>query len=195
MAKVHGIFCLEADWFGLVRPMSMKPILDLLHGSDAKIPYVLRDVATRAEIEFYLRRSFQARYQAFDLMWFAIHSRPGELLPGDMRVPLERISIDALETLLAGKCAGRILHFSGCRFLRLPRARIDAFLRRTRALCVSGFTEEVPWLEATIFESYWIALLHYETRTRSGVRSAVRLMRREQGALCRKFGFTIRVRG
>jgi hypothetical protein len=194
MPKVPGVFCLEADWFGLVRPMSMKPVLDLLHGSDARIPYVLRDVATRAEIEFYLRRAFQARYESFDLMWFAIHSRPGELLPGDMRVPLERISLDALEDLLSGKCAGRILHFSGCRFLRLPRARIDRFLRRTRALCVSGFTEEVPWLEATIFESYWISLLHYEARSQSGVRRAIRLMRREQGPLSKKFGFTMRVR-
>jgi hypothetical protein len=194
MAKTPGVFCLEADWFGLVRPMSMKPALDLLHGSDAKIPYVLRDVATRAEIEFYLRRSFQARYDTFDLMWFAIHSRPGELLPGDMRVPLERITINTLEDLLDGKCEGRILHFSGCRFLRLSRSRIDQFMRRTRALCVSGFTEEVPWLEATIFELYWITQLHYEARTKAGVRGVVRLMRREQGALCKKFGFTMRVR-
>ncbi|NBX36316.1 MAG: hypothetical protein EBR10_03705 [Planctomycetes bacterium] len=194
MAKTPGVFCLEADWFGLVRPMSMKPALDLLHGSDAKIPYVLRDVATRSEVEIYLRRSLQARYRAFKLLWFAIHSRPGELLPGDMRVPHERVTIDALEHLLDGKCGDRVVHFSGCQFLRLPRRRIDQFMRRTRALCVSGFTEEVPWLEATVFELYWITQLHYEARTKSGVRSAIRLMRREQGALCRKFGFTMRVR-
>ncbi|MSR29764.1 MAG: hypothetical protein EXS03_09385 [Phycisphaerales bacterium] len=193
MPSAPGVFCIEADWFGLAHPMSMRPVLDLLAGSDARIPSVLRDAATRAEIEFYLRRWLQVRYRRFDLLWMAIHSRPGELLPGDMRRPEERISLDALEALLASKCRGRILHFSGCKFLRIPPARLTRFMRGTRALCVSGFANEVPWLEATIFEAYWLTLLNYESRTRTGVRTAARLMRREQGTLCRKYGFVMRV--
>ena len=192
MAAAAGVFCIEADWFGLTHPMSMKPVLDLLAGSDARIPYVLRDAATRAEIEFYLRRWNQARYKRFDLLWMAIHSRPGELLPGDMRKPDERISLDALETLLAGKCRGRILHFSGCRFMRIPPARLTRFMQRTQALCVSGFASEVPWLEATIFEAYWLTLLHYESRTKKGVRAAATLMRRDQRQLCKSYGFVMR---
>lgn len=194
MAKIPGVFCLEADWFGLVRPMSMRPALELMQSSDAKIPYVLRDVVTRAEIEFYLRRFFQARYRDFDLLWFAIHSRPGELLPGDMRVPLERISLDDLEEILAGRCHGRILHFSGCRFLKIPPARLAKFMKRTKALCVSGFTREVPWLESTIFETYWLTLLHYQSRSRKGIEQAIRTMQREQRPLCKKFGFVMRAR-
>ncbi len=190
----HGIFCIEADWFGLVRPMSMRPALDLLEQSDARIPFVLRDAVTRSEVEFYLRRFFQTRYRRFDILWFAIHSRPGELLPGDMRVPLERISFDDLESLLVGKCAGRILHFSGCRYLNIPDARVAKFLNRTKALAISGFRQEVPWLESTIFEIYWLTLLHYESRTVKGVRRAITLMRREQKPLCKKFGFVMRVR-
>ncbi len=192
MAAPAGVFCIEADWFGLAHPMSMKPVLDLLAGSDARIPHVLRDAATRSEIEFYLRRWHQARYRRFDLLWMAIHSRPGELLPGDMRVPEERISLDALEALLEGKCKGRILHFSGCKFLKIPPARLTRFMRATRALCVSGFADEVPWLEATIFEAYWLTLLHYEPRTSRGVRNAVRLMRRDQAHLCRQYGFVMK---
>ena len=174
--------------------MSMRPVLDLLQSSDARIPYVLRDVVTRAEIEFYLRRWFQVRYRNFDVLWMAIHSRPGELLPGDMRVPTERIMLDDLETLLAGKCRGRILHFSGCRFMKIPPARLNRFMKRTRALCVSGFSREVPWLEATIFEAYWLTLLHYERRSPTGVKRAIALMRREQQPLCKKYGFVMRVR-
>ncbi len=194
MPKTPGVFCLEADWCGLVHPMSMRPVLELMKSSDARVPYVLRDVATRAEIEFYLRRWFQTRYKQFDLLWFAIHSRPAELLPGDMRVPFERISLDDLETLLAGRCRGRIIHFSGCRFLKVPHARLTQFLKRTGALCISGFTGEVPWLEATIFETYWLTMLHYEKRNTTGVKAALKLMRREQQPLCRKFGFVARVR-
>ncbi len=195
MASANGVFCIEADWFGLAHPMSMKPVLDLLAGSDARIPFVLRDAATRAEIEFYLRRWLQARYRRYDILWMAIHTRPGELLPGDMRKPEERLGIDALEGLLQGKCRGRILHFSGCRYFKMPPSRVARFLRTTRALCVSGFTREVPWLEATIFEAYWLTLLSYEARTRKGVREAARLMRREQGPLCARYGFVIRVAG
>ncbi|MSQ90620.1 MAG: hypothetical protein EXS01_04395 [Phycisphaerales bacterium] len=194
MLKIPGVFCLEADWFGLDHPMSMRPVLDLLQSSDARIPFVLRDVVTRAEIEFYLRRWFQVRYRNFDVLWMAIHSRPGELLPGDMRVPSERIKLDDLETMLAGRCQERILHFSGCRFLKIPPARIKQFLKRTKALAVSGFSGEVPWLEATIFEAYWLTLLHYESRSPRGVRRAITLMRREQGPLCKKFGFVMRAR-
>lgn len=193
MPKHAGVFCLEADWFGLAHPMSMRPVLELMQGSDARVPYVLRDAATRAEIEFYLRRWMQTRYQKFDLLWMAIHSRPGELLPGDMRKPEERISFDALEELLAGRCRGRIIHFSGCNFLKIPPPRITKFMQRTKALGLSGFSREVPWLEATIFEAYWLTLLHFEDRSRSGVRKAISIMRREQKPLCRKFGFVMRV--
>ena len=105
-----GIFCLEAEWFGLRSSVSVRPGLEFLRASDYHVPFIHRDVATRPELEHYLRKWFQERQSGFEILWVAIHSRKGLLLPGDMRRPDERVHLDRLEEVLAGKCAGRFIH-------------------------------------------------------------------------------------
>ena len=75
-----GVFCLESEWFGLRSTVSVRPALELLRSSDYHVAYIHRDVATRAELEHYIRKWFQERHTGVEILWLAIHSRRGLLL-------------------------------------------------------------------------------------------------------------------
>ena len=189
-----GIFCLENEWFGLRSSVSVLPALRLLHDSDYRVPCIHRDVATRAELEHYLRKWLMERHADYEILWLAVHTRKGLLLPGDVRRHDEKMDLDQLETALAGRCAGRIVHFGGCRTLLLPRARIQRFLRVTRAISVSGFLTEVDWTESTLFEVSLMLELQKHPATRRGMQAVARAMRRMRPVESRKAGFVMHVR-
>lgn len=55
--KVHGIFCLETDWWGVKDRTTIEPVLQLLNTVDyLKVPYIHRDVGTQEEFVHYLRK-------------------------------------------------------------------------------------------------------------------------------------------
>ena len=70
--------------------------------------------------------------------------------PGDMRRPDEKMHIDRLEEILAGKCRGRVIHFGGCRTIEMPAARIRKFLRATGAVAIGM----LALLASVIWERY-----------------------------------------
>jgi hypothetical protein len=190
-----GIFCLEAEWFGLKSSVSVRPALELLRASDYKVPFIHRDVATRAELEHYLRKWFQGRQRGFEVLWLAIHSRKGLLLPGDMRRADERVHIDRLEEVLAGRCRGRFVHFGGCRTVAVPTSRIRRFLRATGAVGVSGFREEVDWTESTLFEVAYMLEMQKHPLTQAGMRRVRAALRRQRPVEYRETGFAVHLRG
>ena len=106
-----GVFCLENEWFGLRSTVSVLPALKLLHDSDYRVPFIHRDVATRAELEHYVRKWFQGRQDGFEVLWLAMHSRRG-LLKRDARrgrqrlAPARSVAL-CVELPLAGRSPGR----------------------------------------------------------------------------------------
>jgi hypothetical protein len=189
-----GVFCLENEWFGLRSSVSVLPALKLLHDSDYRLQFIHRDVATRAELEHYLRKWLMEKHSGFEVLWLAMHTRKGLLLPGDVRRHDERMDFDQLEAALAGKCAGRIIHFGGCRTLLLPKSRIERFLRVTRALSVSGFLTEVDWTESTLFETSLLLELQKHPATRAGLSAVRAAMKRMRPLECRRAGFVMHIR-
>lgn len=189
-----GVFCLENEWFGLRSSVSVLPALKLLHDSDYRIRFIHRDVATRAELEHYLRKWLMEKHAGFEVLWLAMHTRKGLLLPGDVRRHDEKMDFDQLERALAGRCTGRIIHFGGCRTLLLPKARIDRFLRVTKALSVSGFLTEVDWTESTLFETSLMLEMQKHPATRRGMTALRNTMRRMRPLECRRSGFVMHIR-
>lgn len=184
-----GIFCLEAEWFGLRSSVSVRPALEFLRASDFRVPFVHRDVATRAELEHYLRKWLQQAHSAYPILWLSIHTRRGLLLPGDVRRRDEKMDFDELEERLAGQCAGRMIHFGGCRTIDLPRARIQRFLTATKAVAVSGFLAEVDWSESTLFEMALLLELQREPLKADGLARMQRRLLRHHGTMAGRLGF------
>jgi hypothetical protein len=186
-----GIFCLEAEWFGLRSSVSVRPALEFLRASDFRVPFIHRDVATRAELEHYLRKWLQQAHSDFPVLWLSIHTRRGLLLPGDVRRRDEKMDFDDLEQRLAGQCSGRMIHFGGCRTIDLPRERIQRFLRTTRAVAVSGFLEEVDWSESTLFEMALLLELQRQPLKPAGLAAMQRRLARHHGAMAKRLGFRL----
>ncbi len=147
MARRPGVFCLQGEWGPLTDRSSMEPLLRALEGLDL-VRVVHKDVATVAELNYHLTRWSQRKYSDYLLGYLAFHGRPSEIQVGQ-----EVVSLDELGNLLADRCTGRILHFGSCSVLRVDEASLKAFLRRTGARAVCGYTKDVDWLQALLSTS------------------------------------------
>jgi hypothetical protein len=191
-AKVNGIFCLETgDWWGdLKKPSTVKPVLELLAQShNKKVPFVHRDVATRPELEYYLKLWTKRAYQRYPILYLSFHGVPGEI--GDWTKVL--IGLDELEDLLRGKCKRRVIHFGSCNTLALHGIRINRFVRETKALAVSGYTGYIDWNESTAFEILLLSQLATGTALASvaGPKAVNRRLTKLAPGLCEHLNFRL----
>ena len=186
-----GIFCLEGNWRGkLHKGSSVEPILELLRLWDPYyVPYVRRDVATRAEFEYYLSLFVYNNIAAYPIVYLAFHGNSSELTIGDQRHAENRVSVAELGGMLAGRCHGRIIYFGSCNTLELHGNAINAFLRKTSALAVCGYRRDVEWLEATAFELVVLSAMQMYAMTRFGAAAMLRRINARAGVLARTLEF------
>lgn len=146
-ARGFGIFCLEGEWTSDMRhEQSVKPILTLLSQLGVA-ESIHRDVATRVELEHYLSKFQQKRYDDYKVLYLAMHGYPGAVHLGR-----DELTLDELEDLLRGKCKGKVIYFGSCLTLKTEPKRIQEFARATGARAVVGYRKPVDWLESAAFE-------------------------------------------
>lgn len=144
---MEGIFCLEGEWHSdLRRRMSVRPVLELLE-SLGIATFIHRDVASRGDLDYYLRKWKQARYSSFTVLYLAMHGEPKGLELGN-----DSISLEELANVLSGSCKGRIVYFGSCLTSDADEASLRAFARETGARAVVGYAKEVDWLQSASFE-------------------------------------------
>lgn len=143
------------------------------------MPFIHRDVGTEAELEHYLAKWSQKRYSNYSLAYLAFHGTAEHIWIGRSKVTL-----DEIEAMLAGKCAGRVLYFGSCSTLDLEDGEIDRFRRAIGARAVCGYVEDVDWLESAAFELLLIDALTYYER----IDAAFNYLHREYRALVDKLG-------
>lgn len=194
--KGKGIFCLEGDWWNdLNQSGSVKPMLDLISaGAQFAVPSVHRDVATRDELGFYLRKWVQGRYKKYPLLFLAFHGSEGALHLSDGRRAESRVELDHLGELLEGRCAGRVIHFDGCSTVVGDVRHLKRFLTRTRALAVTGFTKDVPWLDAAAFDILLFGTFQRHALDRRGMASVKRRLLAETRGMAKALGFRMEIR-
>ena len=191
-----GVLCLEDTWWNDVsRPNSVEPILTLLsHWSPYHVPYAHRNVESHVVLFEYLKRWRQRRYERYPILHLAFHGCEQRLLIGDRRVRDNEVTLDELEKALAGGCAGRMIHFSGCNVFDAHGRRLRSFLDRTGALAITGFTKDVNWLDSTVFEALLFGSMQENAFTRSGAHAIERNVRRRSGGMAKLLGFRMVVR-
>ena len=149
-----GIFCLEAcAWFGgLKDKTTVEPVLRLLESTkDYRVPYLHFDVATREELDFYLKKWCGTSFgESHPILYLAFHGQRDGLFVGEGRG--NRLNLNQLGERLDGKCRGRIIYFGSCATVDVHGHALNAFLRRTRALAVFGYKADVEWLESAAFD-------------------------------------------
>ena len=102
--------------------------------------YVHRDCATETELKYYLETEWSTCERG-SILHISAHGYGGGLkLSEGVFVELEQLG-----AYLESNCDSCLVHFSGCSILDIGERRIGEFMERTRAACVSGYTEDVGW--------------------------------------------------
>lgn len=145
--QTKGIFCMEGLWDQDLRAGStVRPLLEMLRLNE-EIEYIHREYATREELEFYLQKWIQKKYDAYPILYLASHGKEGGIQLGG-----ELYSVEALADLMAAKCANRLIMFSSCSTLNISKQQLELILEKTGALAVCGYRVDVDWLRSTAFE-------------------------------------------
>lgn len=179
-----GIFCVEGLWNpNLADKSSVRHMLELLQSRE-RIPYIHRTAATASELEFYLGKWVQARYDPYRILYFACHGEGGELRLGADSYPLDRLA-----SFLEGRCTNCILVFASCSTMDVDRRRLLRFLRTTGALAICGYREDVEWMKSFAFEFLLMSALQDNEFSGRGILAIQRRINREHAALCRSLRF------
>lgn len=145
--QTKGIFCIEGLWDPDLRVGStVQPVLELLRLHE-NVQYIHREYATREEFEFYVKKWSQKRYRAYPILYLTSHG-----LAGGIDLGGEFYSLDELAELLTSKCANRVIMFSSCTTLSLPKNKLTHLLKKTGALLVCGYRVDVDWMRSLAFE-------------------------------------------
>ena len=193
-----GVFCLETDqWHGHKDRSSVEPILGLLERlSGYQVPYQHRTVATRGELEYAIERYLKPTYSTYPVLYLAFHGYPavcGEqsgisLADGDLE-------LGELGAMMEGRCASRVVYFGSCWTLDTHGARLNSFLKQTRAIAICGYREEVDWLESTAFDMLFLGTIQWQSlRRRDSVRRFDDELKSIAPGLYRNLGFRLAVR-
>ena len=192
-----GIFCLETDqWYGQKNRTSVEPALRLLERYE-QTPYQHRDVATKAEFKWYLKKYLTKTFDTHPILYLGFHGwgpskgKDAYLEIGDgTHIPLEK-----LERWIDGKCNGRVIHFGACGVMNADDARLDSFVRSTNALAICGYRKEVDWLDSAAFDTLVLGYIQYAAFSKkSSIQRFGRELENAASGLHDKLGFHLVVR-
>ena len=188
--STRGVFCLEGEWENnLKRRHSIEPVLQLLSNVPPYVPFVHRDAATREQLFYYLEKWTQRQYDSHPILYLAYHGGKEEIYVGDGRKNSSVVTLDELEESLEGKCSGRIIHFGTCKTLDIHGARINRFVRQTKALAVCGYRESIDIVKSAAFELLVFDAFQHKTLTLHGARAMQRTIQSQANKLSRDLGF------
>ena len=196
--QAKGVFCLETNqWYGQKDRSSVEPILGLLERlKDYEVPYLHKRVATRPELKHLLGRYLQPTFKTHPLLYLAFHGYPGSTgQPSGLRLDNGDINMPDLADLMLGQCQNRVIYFGSCSTLDDHGKKLNSFLRKTGALAMCGYKEEVDWLESTAFDLLFLGKIQCETlRRRDSIRRFDELLRSTAPRLYDNLGFRMIVR-
>jgi hypothetical protein len=191
---VHGIYCIEGDWWGKPQQSSVRPVMEMLRQwSPYDVPFIHRDVATRGEFDYYLNQWSQARFKKYPILYIALHGTKGAVMFGDGRSDANKVGLAEIGEALEGRCKGRIIHFGSCDTISIHGNILNGFLRRTSALCISGYGDELNWLEASALDILWLASFQGHARNKRGALAAMRRLDQSASSLMKRGQMTIKV--
>ncbi len=179
-----AIFCLEGLWNENLRDrMTVRYMLELVERRN-RVPFIHRTTGTVPELEFYLSKWTQSRYDNYRILYFAYHGKPGQIQFGK-----EGYTLDQLSRVLWGQCGNSIIIFSSCSTLDIDLRRIKRFIRESNALAVCGYRVDVDWMKSYAFELLLMSAMQDNEFSGRGIQAIKNRIHREIGTLARELKF------
>ena len=180
-----GVFAFEGDpEIDLRQRYSVRPVLQFLRDLEG-LEFIHRDIGTVEELEFYVKKWTLSKHQQFQIGYFSFHGGPGELGFADQR--RSGITLEQLARWIDGRAQGRIIHFFACAVMALDTSELQDFRKHTGARAVTGYSNDVDWLEPMSFDALMLgAMCRYQR-----LHDVERFLRSRVGDLSDRLGFRI----
>jgi hypothetical protein len=181
-----GIYCLEGLWdYNLKDKSTVQPILELLEKSDI-CKHMYHSCATKDELEFFLKKWKQKIInKRFPILYLAFHGSRGNILITHNK----SYSLTELGNILEGACDGKVIFFASCETLNTDERKIQSFLKKTNAIAVVGYKQEVEWMLATAFELLVLDAFQQDRFDSRGILNIEEKIKSEYGKLHHKLYF------
>jgi hypothetical protein len=165
--RKKGIYCIEGLWDhnNIQDKSTILPILDIL-SKRGYCDYIYHDSATIAELEFYLGKwKNKTINEKFPILYLAFHGEPERIAITNK----DGYSLDELALLLGEKCEGKIIYFGSCSTLKMDKRKIRSFLKKTRAIAVIGYKNDVDWIKSTACDLFVLEALQDDKLDTKGI--------------------------
>jgi hypothetical protein len=191
-----GIYCLEiGEWMGSAKKMcSMEPMLQLLLQSPQQVPYIHRDIATKPELLFYLKKWTRKQYADYPILYLAFHGSPGGIHLSGENGREVKLDTEELLSQLSQKCEKRMVHFGSCGVLNIKESVSGRFLKESGAVAISGYGSDVEWIKSSVVDIMFLSEMQAAKMTKAGVKEAYDRTVEAAPNLIKSLQFRIRTR-
>jgi hypothetical protein len=149
--RKRNIACLESMWDKRTENrLSVLPSLELIKRTQSSEHSHLT-CNTREELKYNLKLVCKRNY---GVLYFAFHGSPGRI-----HLHRDKITLEELAEMMAGRFTNWIIHFGTCSTMRKPTA-VSRFVEETGVSLVTGFTKDVDWIESSAFELLLFKAFH-----------------------------------
>ena len=188
---MNGIICLETEWEHTIvkNRLSLKtePLLDFLKSS-CLCKVIYRRVATKSELQYYLRRFKNVEYIDYSIIYLSFHGDTHSImLEGEPKNNRE-LSLEDLSIMADGCFENRFVHFSSCRTFGGGNTELEKFKSSTCALYISGYTTSVDSTLSAINDIAFFDQIFRFKKKKALISSA---MNKYYEGLGKKLGFRI----
>ena len=161
----NKIFCLETEWeqsvYDLTHDTQARPMLEFLKSSN-NIDFIFRQVATKADFDYYISHLKQASYKNYTIVYLCFHGLKGLISFADYRRNSDKGNYDLMDLAEDNPQIfdNKIVHFGSCKTLNMNTDEIVEFKKQTGALMVTGYECSVEMTGSFIFEAWLLNTLY-----------------------------------
>ncbi|MCH5244379.1 MAG: hypothetical protein J1F29_05710 [Lentimicrobiaceae bacterium] len=178
----YEIICIETEWQITKRknrsPLNTEPLVKYI-SEMYDVPYIYRRVATRTELEYYLKFFKRKKHS---VLYLSFHGKKHAII---LEGEKQELTLEELSEIGGDVFRGRYVHFSSCRTLIGSESVIERFKKQTKAKMVSGYTKSVDSNDSAIHD---IALIG-ELLTKKQLPTLLDSMKKRYGGLEEQLGF------
>lgn len=174
------VYCLEGDWEkDLRKKLSIKLQLQYLKEC-YNLDFIHRNCPTTDSFNHYLKEYRKKRYDKYTILYLACHGKQGKLLLGK-----DTISLSEFVDVNCGLFTNKIIHFGSCSSLDINVKDLSKYVKKTKALCISGYKCEIDFNKSTIMDVlYFMKLQEYKD-----IRCIERAMKKEYKEMVKDLEF------
>ena len=174
------VFCIETVW-ERDRNLSALPMLEMMR-SRGGMDFVCRNAVTKDEFFRHLRSWDKSEAGRYPILYLGYHGAAGEIWldGGELNAVQNRVDVADIVDGIEHSCENCVLHFGSCGTIDEQHAQ-ELFDARD-ASGVSGFRNEVDWVQSAAFELMYLELLQ-AVKSRD---AKIKWLRRDRVMECRR---------